>query len=163
MVFPLPRFEIVRSVVGTPENRRAPKIHWGKPTLFDDERAAIGEALDSTMISGGAFVDEFERQFAKLHGCADPAVSTNNGTTAIQLAYLALGVGPGDEVIVPGWGFMAAANMALAIGATPVFADIDKDHWMIDPDAVVTPGIFVTHIIQGARYENRIEKRVVRS
>ena len=82
---------------------------------------------------------------------SDLAVSTNNGTTAIQLAYLALGVGPGDEVIVPGWGFMAAANMALAIGATPVFADIDKDHWMIDPDAVskeITPktkAIVATH------------------
>jgi NDP-4-keto-2,6-dideoxyhexose 3-C-methyltransferase len=139
MVFPLPHFEIIRdqsSVTQSEAPIAAPKISWAKPMLFDDERMIVTEALDSTMISGGYFVDEFERLFARMHDYDEPAVSTTNGTAALHLAYLALGIGPGDEVIVPGWGFMAAANMALTVGATPVFADIDEDHWVMDPAEV---------------------------
>jgi NDP-4-keto-2,6-dideoxyhexose 3-C-methyltransferase len=132
LVFPLPQFEIV----GGAPNPGAKPIAWAAPMLFGDERAAIAEALDSTMISGGAAVDECEARFARMHGEGVSAVTCTNGTSAIQLAYLALGIGPGDEVIVPGWGFLAAANMVRAVGATPVFADIDDREWLIDPAAV---------------------------
>ncbi|MBX7200763.1 MAG: aminotransferase class I/II-fold pyridoxal phosphate-dependent enzyme [Rhodospirillaceae bacterium] len=138
LVFPLPQFE----VVGARGDAAAKTIPWAAPMLFGDERAAIAEALDSTMISGGAAVDECEARFAEMHGGGVSAITCTNGTSAIQLAYLALGIGPGDEVIVPGWGFLAAANMVRAVGATPVFADIDDREWLIDPNDVkakITP------------------------
>jgi NDP-4-keto-2,6-dideoxyhexose 3-C-methyltransferase len=132
LVFPLPQFEIL----GGRPNPAGKPIAWAAPMLFGDERTAIAEALDSTMISGGAAVDECEARFAEMHGEGVSAITCTNGTSAIQLAYLALGIGPGDEVIVPGWGFLAAANMVRAVGATPVFADIDNAAWLIDPAAV---------------------------
>ena len=132
LVFPLPRFEIV----GAPEKSGVKQISWAAPMLFGDERTAIAEALDSTMISGGASVEECEARFAAMHGEGVSAITTNNGTSAIQLAYLALGIGQGDQVIIPGWGFMAAANMAHAVGAMPVYCDIDDREWLIDPEAV---------------------------
>jgi perosamine synthetase len=95
------------------------------------------------MLSGGAYVDRLEKEFAEIHGM-DPAlaISVTNGTTALFLPLLAIGAGPGDEVIIPGWCFAAAANMVLACGATPVFADVFDDTWLLDPaavDACVTP------------------------
>jgi perosamine synthetase len=111
-------------------------ISWAAPTLFGEEEAYVSRAIKSTMISGGEFVEQFERDFGALHGDVATAVTTSNGTTAIQLAYLAIGISPGDEIIMSGWGFLAAANMALAIGAVPVFADVRADDWLIDPVAV---------------------------
>lgn len=155
LVFPLPRFEVVGqdtaqrpAATNLPSGRRIP---WAEPMFFGDERAFVSEALDSTMISGGGFVDRFEREFAAMHGNGAAAIATSNGTTAIELAYRAIGIGPGDEVIVPGWGFMAAANMALAVGATPVYADVDARDWLLDPVAVAkkigpkTKAIVATH------------------
>jgi NDP-4-keto-2,6-dideoxyhexose 3-C-methyltransferase len=141
IVFPLPRFEIVQKQIA-PAPAAPAAIHWAKPMLFDDERIFITAALDSTMISGGFFVDKFESDFAKLLGLEQPAISTSNGTSALMLAYLALGIGPGDEIIVPAWGFLAAANMALAIGAKPIFADVDAASWTLNPDTIkakITP------------------------
>jgi perosamine synthetase len=88
------------------------------------------------MISGGRFVDLVESEIAAIHGGDVEVVTTSNGTTALQLAYLALGIGRGDEIIVPGWGFLAAANMALAIGATPIFVDVRDDDWLLNPEDV---------------------------
>ncbi|MDX2143885.1 MAG: aminotransferase class V-fold PLP-dependent enzyme [Rhodospirillaceae bacterium] len=140
IVFPLPQFETVRGAVSTPASTAArasgPAIQWAQPKLFGSERLLIAEALDSTMISGGHFVDAFEARLAEMHGSPLPAISTSNGTTALHLAYLALRIQPGDEIIVPGFGFQAAANMALALGANPVFADVDPRSWLIDPDDV---------------------------
>lgn len=120
-----------------------PAIPWAQPILFGHELAYVGEALQSTMLSGGAFVDRLEAGFAAVHGLAPAqAISVTNGTTALYLPLLALGIGPGDEVILPGWCFAAAANMVLACGATPVFADILPDTWLLDPAAVsrsITP------------------------
>lgn len=114
-----------------------PVIPWAQPILFGDELTYLAAALESTMLSGGAFVDRLEAEFASIHGVSPShAVSVTNGTTALYLPLLALGIGPGDEVIVPGWCFAAAANMVLACGATPVFADILEDTWLLDPAAV---------------------------
>lgn len=121
----------------------SPAIPWAQPILFGDEIAYVAEALQSTMLSGGAFVDRLEAGFAALHGLPPAqAVSVTNGTTALYLPLLALGIGRGDEVILPGWCFAAAANMVLACGATPVFADILPDTWLLDPTAAahcITP------------------------
>ncbi len=108
---------------------------WAKPIFFDREREYLADALDSTWISGGPYVERFEKDFAKA--IKTPFVITaSNGTTALLLAMLGLNINPGDEVIVPGFTFVAPANMAIAIGARPVFVDVDPLTWCIDPHEV---------------------------
>jgi len=116
-------------------------IPWAKPTLVGNEQAYVRDALESTWISGGAYVDRFERDFATYCG-ARFGVATSNGTTALQLTFAALGIGAGDEVIVPAFTFAAPANVAIHAGARPVLADVDPTTWCIDPDRVagaITP------------------------
>ena len=110
-------------------------IPWAKPYLFGNEKDFILDALYSTWISGGKYVDKFESDFAKLIGTKH-AVTTSNGTTALHLALLAAGIGPGDEAIVPGFTFVAPANTALQTGAKPVYVDIDPKTWCIDVNEV---------------------------
>jgi perosamine synthetase len=103
-------------------------IPYARPSFFGSEEAYLLEAFRSTWVSGGAFVDRFEQDFQRYCG-AQYAVTASNGTTALHMAYLALGVGHGDEVIVPGFAFLAAANIALHVGARAVFAEVDPDTW----------------------------------
>lgn len=110
-------------------------IPWYKPHLFGQEKAFLCEALESSWISDGKYVDDFEKRLGELLN-TDKVVTTSNGTTALHLAYLALGIKAGDEVIVPAFTFAAPANMAIALGATPVFADVDAETWLIDPVSV---------------------------
>lgn len=117
------------------------QIPWAKPSFDGREVEYVREAVASTWISGGPFVDRFEREFCKRVGSRH-GVAVSNGTTALQLALLALDVKPGDEVIVPGFTFVAPAAMVVAVGATPRFAEIDAETWCIDPrsiEALVTP------------------------
>src|ERR1700751_5661724 len=104
------------------------RIPWAKPSFGGNEHRYVAEAISSTWISGGPFVDRFERQFAEYTG-SRIGMSSSNGTTALHMALLALSVGPGDEVVVPGFAFMAAANVCLHLGAKPVFADVDPLEW----------------------------------
>jgi perosamine synthetase len=90
------------------------------------------DALESTWISGGPYVDQLERDLAALLGVAH-GIAVSSGTAALHLALLGAGIGPGDEVIVPGFTFMAPVNMVLAVGAVPVFADVDAGGWCLDP------------------------------
>src|SRR5258705_555882 len=92
---------------------------------------AFEKVYEQTAFSGGPFVEEFEQHFA---GFCDTkyAVGVNNGTTALHLAMLALGIGSGDEVIIPANTFIATAWGVSYSGATPVFADCDPDTWEID-------------------------------
>jgi perosamine synthetase len=116
-------------------------IPWAKPSLWGNEQKYISEALESTWISSGPFVERFERVF-KEYSDVQYVLATSNGTTALHLAYLALGLGSGDEIIVPGFAFMAAANMALNVGAKPIFADVDPDTWCVTADSIercITP------------------------
>ncbi len=93
------------------------------------------DALDSGWISGGPYVKRLEEEMGgKLR--AQHALAVCNGTAALHLAFLGLGIGPGDEVIVPGYTFVAAVNMAHYVGATPVFADVDPHTWLLDPISV---------------------------
>lgn len=102
---------------------------------------AFEKVYENTAFSGGPFVEEFEKDFATYTNTTY-AVGVNNGTTALHLAMLALGIGAGDEVIVPANTFIATAWGVSHAGATPVFVDCDKDHWEIDPaqiEKAITP------------------------
>ena len=93
------------------------------------------KVFDSTAFSGGSFVEEFENNFALFCG-TQYAIGVNNGTSALQLALLALGIGPGDEVIVPANTFIATAWGVTHAGATPVFVDCMPDTWQIDASKI---------------------------
>jgi dTDP-4-amino-4,6-dideoxygalactose transaminase len=93
--------------------------------------AAFEKVYEKTAFSGGPFVEEFENQFAGYIG-SKYAIGVNNGTTALHLAMLALGIGPGDEVIIPADTFIATAWGPSHAGATPVFVDCTSDTWQID-------------------------------
>ena len=102
-----------------------------------EEEAAVLRVLRSRWLSMGPEVERFETEFAEFIG-AHYAIAVTNATSALQLAYLALGVSPGDEIIQPAVNFVAAANAALAVRATPVFADIiDIAEPTLDPADVV--------------------------
>ena len=94
-----------------------------EPTLGWEEKAALAEVIDSGWITMGDRVNAFERAFAKAHG-ADDAVSVSSCTAGLHLILHALGIGPGDEVLVPALTFVATANCVLYVGAKPVFVDI---------------------------------------
>jgi perosamine synthetase len=113
-----------------------------QPDLAGNEKRYVNECLDSTWISSkGDFLRRFETRFAEVTGVRR-AAAVSNGTVAIHLALLALGVGPGDEVIVPTLTYIASANPVLYVGATPVFVDSLPGTWQIDPEDVkkkITP------------------------
>jgi perosamine synthetase len=108
-------------------------IPIASPDLAGNESAYVNECLESTWISSvGHFITDFEAAFAKVAGSRH-VIATNNGTTALHLALAALGVGPGDEVIVPALTYIATANAVTYCGATPVFADVAPDTMNLDP------------------------------
>ena len=111
------------------------KIPWAQPYFWGEEQKFMVDALRSSWISGGPYVEKLEKDFARYHGVRS-CITTSSGTSALHLALLAIGVGPGDEVIVPGFTFIAPVNMVIAAGAKPVYADIDPDTWCIDPACV---------------------------
>lgn len=110
-------------------------IPWFKPQYWGNEKRYVMDALDSQWISGGEYIRKFEAQFASIHKVSG-AVTVSNGTTALYLALLALNIGPKDEVIIPGYTFAAPANMVIALGATPVFVDVEPDTWLLDPSLI---------------------------
>ncbi|WP_421941602.1 DegT/DnrJ/EryC1/StrS family aminotransferase [Pedobacter sp.] len=97
--------------------------------------AAFEKVYAKTAFSGGPFVEEFEKSFAEYVDTTF-AIGVSNGTTALQLAMLALNIGPGDEVIMPANTFIATAWGASHVGATPVFVDCDADTWEIDANKI---------------------------
>ena len=105
-------------------------IPWAKPHFWGNEQKYVVESLTSTWISGGPFIDGFESDFA-LYFNVPHALTASNGTTALHMAYLALGLKAGDEVILPGFAFMGAANVVLHVGAKPIFADVDPQTWCL--------------------------------
>ncbi|RYV51348.1 DegT/DnrJ/EryC1/StrS family aminotransferase [Pengzhenrongella frigida] len=117
-------------------------IHIASPELSGNEKLYVNECLDSTWISSsGRFITDFERAFADACG-AKHAIATNNGTTALHLVLAALGIGPGDEVVVPVLTYIATANAVRYCGAEPVFVDVEPDTMNMDPrlfEAAITP------------------------
>jgi perosamine synthetase len=108
-----------------------------QPSLLGNEKKYVLDCLDSNWISSkGQYVTKFEHEFANYTG-AKYAVSVCNGTVAIHLALVALGIGPGDEVIVPTLTYIASVNAISYTGATPVFVDSTPDTWQMDCSDIV--------------------------
>ena len=122
-----------------------------RPVIGEAEIDAAVRVLRSGMVVQGPEVAAFEQEFGELVG-GRHCVAVNSGTSALQLSLMALGFGPGDEVIVPSFSFAASANAVRLVGATPVFADIEAGSFCLDPDAVaaaITPrtvGIMPVHL-----------------
>lgn len=111
------------------------------PDISEAEVQAVGDAVRSGWWAKGPRTIEFEKQFAAYVG-AKHCVALNSCTAALHLALVAAGIGPGDEVITTPLTFASTANTILHVGATPVFADIDPDTGLIDPDEIekkITP------------------------
>lgn len=120
---------------------RTKLLPYGRQTIDDDDIQAVVEVLRSDWLTTGPKVEEFERALAAFTG-TKYAVAVSNGTTALHAAMHALGLGPGDEVIVPAITFVATANAVVYCGGTPVFADVDPGTLLIDPADVarrITP------------------------
>jgi len=120
----------------------APNIPVYRPDLSGNERRYVLDCLDTTWISSlGGYIERFEAAVRAATG-ANSAIGLCNGTVALHLALHCLGVGPGDEVIVPTFTYIASVNTIAQCGATPVFADCREGDWLLDPaDAAarVTP------------------------
>jgi perosamine synthetase len=116
-----------------------PVIRLARPDTGEEELAEVAAVLASGMLTMGAKVGELEGLLARA--CeVEHAVAVSSGTAAIHLAVLALGIGPGDEVIVPAYTFPATANVVALAGATPVLVDVDPETFNLDPAKVeVTP------------------------
>ena len=113
-----------------------------QPYFNGREKEYVNQCMDSTWVSSrGEFIGKFERGFAEYIG-ADHATTVSNGTVAIHLALEALGIGTGDEVIVPTLTYIASVNTIIQTGAKPVFVDSLESTWQVDPkdvEAKITP------------------------
>jgi len=123
-----------------------------KPDLSGNERKYVNQCLDSTWISSkGEFISKFEEKFSNFLNVGH-STSVSNGTVALHLALASLGIGEGDEVIVPTLTYIASVNAIAYVGAKPVFADSHSKTWNIDPDKLfelITPktkAIMVVHL-----------------
>ncbi|TCZ57275.1 aminotransferase class I/II-fold pyridoxal phosphate-dependent enzyme [Roseicella aquatilis] len=139
-------------VVGIRRRPEAAGLPVAEPDLSHAELRGLLDAFLSTWISSaGDHLRSFEQRFAARSGMAH-GVATSNGTVSLHLAMAALGIGPGDEVIVPDLTFAACANTVMHLGARPVLVDIDPDTWCLSVDAmakVLTPrtrAIMVVHL-----------------
>jgi perosamine synthetase len=122
------------------------------PSFEGNERAYVLDCVDSSWISSaGPYITRFEEEFAQFCGVRH-ALTTNNGTTALHLALVALDLQPGDEVIIPTLTYIATANAVRYCNGVPVLCDIEPDTLTIDPSAIealITPrtkGIIAVHL-----------------
>jgi perosamine synthetase len=114
---------------------RSQLLPYSHQSIDDEDLRSVAEVLYSDWLTTGPKIAEFEGAFARATGAAE-AVAVSSGTAALHCAMYALGIGPGAEVIVPALTFAASANCVVYQGATPVFADIEPDTLLIDPDDV---------------------------
>ncbi len=124
---------------GTPV--RQALLPYGRQTVDEDDVRIVVEVLRGDWLTTGPKVDEFEQAFTKCTGARE-AVAVSNGTAALHAAMYAIGIAPGDEVIVPPMTFAASANCVVYQGGKPVFVDIDPDTLLLDPAQVeskITP------------------------
>ncbi len=116
-------------------------IPAARPIIGDEERAAVDRVLRSGMMAQGPEVKAFEEEFSQFVG-GRRCIAVNSGTSALHLGFIAAGIKAGDEVIVPSFSFAATANSVSLAGAIPVFGDIDKRTFNLDPshvEALITP------------------------
>ena len=111
------------------------KVPFFAPWITKVDKKAILDALDATLLTDGPKLREFESAFARFTG-AKYAIGVSNATAALQLCIKSLGIGSGDEVIVPDMTFVATANAVMLSGATPVFADVENETMNISAESI---------------------------
>jgi len=128
------------------------KIPVASPDIGVEEKELLMKVINEELISGiSPYVKEFENMFSSWLG-VKYGIAVSSGTAALHVALMALGIGQGDEVIVPDLTFASPANMVLAVGAKPILVDVTRDYWCIDPQKVrksissKTKAIIVTHL-----------------
>jgi dTDP-4-amino-4,6-dideoxygalactose transaminase len=117
-------------------------LPFGRPWITEAERAAVQEVLAGDVLTHGPQARAFEQEFATFMGPGAHCLTTSSGMAALHLAYWQLGIGPADEVIVPAQTHVATVHAVEIVGATPVFADCDRDTGNIDPaclELLITP------------------------
>ncbi len=110
-------------------------VSLSSPWLDEREEELVGEVLRSGRLSLGPTIDRFEKEFVAAVG-APYAAAVSSGTAGLHLLCITAGVGPGDEVVTSPYSFVASANCAIYVGATPVFADVDRRTFNLDPRTV---------------------------
>lgn len=131
-------------------------VPFFRPSIGEAEIAAVVECLRSGWLTTGPKTVEFEEKFAKVIGGDVHALAVNSATAALHLGIDALGVGPGDEVIVPTLTFTATAEVVRYVGATPVFVDCDPETLCIDPKAVEAAVTSRTRLIMPVHFAGRM-------
>ncbi|CAO3460732.1 Aminotransferase, DegT/DnrJ/EryC1/StrS family [Azospirillum argentinense] len=138
------------------------RVPFSDVRLDEGDRAAVMAVLESNWLTMGPRIQEFEEAFATALGGGVSAVAVSNATAALHLSLAALGIGPGDEVICPALTFVATANAARYVGATPVLADIcSEDEWNIDPADVerrITPRTKAIIVVHYGGYPVRMDE-----
>ena len=127
------------------------KIPVADPIFNGNEIKYLSDCIKTSWVSSGKFVTRFEENFANFCN-TKYASATSNGTTALHLLLVALGIKPGDEVLVPDLTYVSSANAVSYTGAKPVFVDVDREIWAIDPEKIEqkitkkTKAILVVHL-----------------
>lgn len=127
-------------------------IPAAKPIIGAEERAAVDSVLVSGMLTQGQEVSKFENEFSRTLLDGRSTIAVNSGTSGLHLGLLAAGIKPGDEVIVPSFTFAATANSVALVGAKPIFADIEPEHYTLDVNHVEslvterTRGVMPVHL-----------------
>jgi dTDP-4-amino-4,6-dideoxygalactose transaminase len=147
-------------VQGTPAN-----VRLGWPDLGEAELAAVAEVFESGMLTMGPKVAEFEAELARACG-VERAFAVSSGTAALHVAVLALGLEPGDEVLVPAYTFPATANVVALAGLRPRLVDVDPETMNLDPEKLEvgprTRAILPVHLFgRPARLEERPDLRLL--
>ena len=125
-------------------------ISFFNPWITKEDKKAVMDALDNSLLTDGPILREFENKFAKFTN-AKYAIGVSNATSALFLSLKALGIGKGDEIIIPDITFVATANAVLQTGATPIFADVEKNSMNISIKSIIknitskTKGIIPVH------------------
>jgi UDP-4-amino-4-deoxy-L-arabinose-oxoglutarate aminotransferase len=131
-------------------------LPFSRPTMTEEDVNAIAKVLHSGWITTGPKSAEFEKKFGRYIGCSD-AAATTSATAGMHIALKVLGIGPGDEVITPSMTWVSTVNLTVLAGATPVFADIEKDTLMVSRESIekcITPKTKL--IIPGLFHQTRL-------
>jgi perosamine synthetase len=134
------------TIVGALVSGDRRSIAIAQPSIDDDELTAVQEPLRTGWLTQGPKVAAFEKAFAARHAVPH-ALATTSCTTALHLALVALGVGPGDEVIVPAFTWVATANVVVYCGATPVFVDVDPVTYNLDVERALAAVTSRTRVV----------------
>ncbi|EQC3291968.1 aminotransferase class I/II-fold pyridoxal phosphate-dependent enzyme, partial [Providencia stuartii] len=110
-------------------------LPFSKPAIGDEEVKAVEKVLRSGWITTGPQNHQLEQDFCERYGCKH-AIALSSATAGMHVVLMALGIGPGDEVITPSQTWVSTINMIELLGATPVMIDVDRDTLMVQPDAV---------------------------